>query len=153
MSDSRRSGSSRSGASPDPDECDVRRAARIRFALRRFHAGSDRVARRSGLTPRQYLLLLAIQASDGRRRGVTVGELVEKLALADSTVTELLDRAERLGLVVRRTGRGDRRTVEIDSTAEGQRRFAAAFVGMAGERRAIADLARDLGLLDHETSG
>lgn len=137
----------RRDSNPGPDERDVRDAALFRFALRHFHAGSDRIARRCGLTPRQYLLLLAIESSDGDRRGVTVGELVERLALAHSTVTELLDRAERLGLVARRTGRGDRRIVEIRPTAEGRRRFAAAFAGMSEERRAIADLARELGLL------
>ena len=130
----------------DVDELDVHNAALFRFALRRFHARSNRIARRCGLTPRQYLLLLAIEASDGERRRVTVGELVETLALAHSTVTELLDRAERLGLVARRTGRSDRRIVEIGSTAEGRRRFAAAFAGMSGERRVIADMAREHGL-------
>lgn len=134
------------------DEQEVRNAALFRFALRRFHARSNRVVRHSGLTPRQYLLLLAIEASDGGRR-VTVGEVVESLSLAHSTVTELLDRAERLGLVARRAGRGDRRIVEIRSTAEGRRRFAAAFTGMAGERRAIAEMAREHGLMPPDESG
>ncbi len=141
------SGDERGRSLPDLDEQEIQHAALFRFALRRFHAKSDRIARHSGLTPRQYLLLLAIEASDGGRQRPTVGELVESLALAHSTVTELLDRAERLGLIARRAGRGDRRIVEIRSTPEGRRRFAAAFIGMAGERRAIADMAREHGLL------
>jgi DNA-binding MarR family transcriptional regulator len=120
---------------PDPEE--VRRVADFRLALRRFHATSNRITRRSGLTPRQYLLLLVLEASG---RQLTVGELVRALALADGTVTELLDRSERAGLIRRMSPRSDRRVTHVRSTPDGRRRFVRAFNALAREREALAEL-------------
>src|SRR5919204_3727685 len=77
------------------------RGAEFRAALRRFLRGSERAARASGLTPQRHLLLVMIKgAPDGSERS-TVTELAERLQLAQSTVTELVGRAEEAGLVVR----------------------------------------------------
>src|SRR5438094_1892685 len=78
---------------------DVVRAAEFRAALRRFMHRSERIARRSGLTPQRYLLLLMIKGSPDRSEQSTVTELAERLQLAQSTVTELVSRAEEVGLV------------------------------------------------------
>jgi len=134
--------------SEHPDPADVQRAARFRLALRRFHARADRIVRRHALTPRQYLLLLAIEAHAGRRGHVTVGELVAALALAQGSLSELLDRAESAGLVVRTTASHDRRVVHIRLSAEGRRRFTAAFMDLREDRRDIARTAALLGELE-----
>ena len=66
-------------------------AAQFRAALRSFLRKSEDIARAAGLTPRQHLLLLQIAGSPAGR--TTVSELVEKLALTQSAVTELVQRA------------------------------------------------------------
>ncbi len=80
---------------------DVVAVAEFRTALRRFARRSERVARQYGLTPQRYLLLLMIKgAADGKEQS-TVTELADRLQLAQSTVTELVRRAEETGLVAR----------------------------------------------------
>ena len=50
-----------------------------------------------------------------------VGQLAERLGLADSTVTRLVDRFETLGLVVRASQPSDRRSVTVQLTLRGRR--------------------------------
>jgi DNA-binding MarR family transcriptional regulator len=50
-----------------------------------------------------------------------VGQLAERLGLADSTVTRLVDRFEALGLVVRASQPSDRRSVTAQLTLLGRR--------------------------------
>jgi DNA-binding MarR family transcriptional regulator len=123
----------------EPSAQDVSRAAEFRSALRRFERESDRVARASGLTPRWYLVLLLIKgAPEGRERS-TVTELAERLHLAQSTVTELVARAEQAGLVRREASPDDGRVAHIALTAEGRARLTQAFRNLATERRALRD--------------
>src|SRR6059058_5497528 len=97
--------------------------ADFREALRRFLRQSERVARRSGLTPQRYLLLLMIKgARDGTGQS-TVTELAERLQLAQSTVTELVRRAEETGLVAREQSASDGRVAHLRLTPEGDRRL------------------------------
>ncbi|MGH2920730.1 MAG: MarR family winged helix-turn-helix transcriptional regulator [Gaiellaceae bacterium] len=123
--------------SPSPQE--VLRVAEFRAALRRFERQSDRVARASGLTPRWYLLLLQIKgAPDGRERS-TVTELAERLNLAQSTVTELVARAEEASLVRRESSSADGRVAYLRLTDEGELRLTRAFRSLASERRALRE--------------
>ena len=75
--------------------------AEFRASLRTFLRRSERIARRSGLTPQRHLLLLMIKGAPDGSEQSTVTELSERLQLAQSTVTELVGRAERAGLVER----------------------------------------------------
>ena len=94
-------------AEPRPEE--YRRAAELRSALRRFLRLSEQVARKHRLTPQRYALLLMIKgAPDGSGRS-TVTELSERLQLAQSTVTELVRRAEAVGLIRREQSSHDGR--------------------------------------------
>lgn len=118
--------------------------AAFRAALRSFLGDSDRLARASGLTPQRHLLLLMIKgAPDGSERA-TVTELVDRLQLAQNTVTELVQRAEKLGLIEREPSVTDGRVAHLRLTAEGERRLAEAFtkhdVARAQLRRVISDL-------------
>lgn len=131
------SGRPRGGGSPTRE--DVRRAAAFRGALRRFERRSERIAREHGLTPQRYLLLLMVKGADRGRERATVGELAARMQLAQHTVTELVSRAERAGLVRRRRSSLDGRVVEVHLTQEGERRLAATFVDHETERRTLMD--------------
>jgi DNA-binding MarR family transcriptional regulator len=114
--------------------------ADFREALRRFLRTSERVARQSGLTPQRYLLLLMIKgARDGSERS-TVTELAQRLQLAQSTVTELVSRAEEAGLVHREQSQTDARVAHLRLTEEGERRIEAAFTGLAAERDQLREV-------------
>jgi DNA-binding MarR family transcriptional regulator len=113
------------------------RGAEFRAALRRFLRRAERTARSSGLTPQRYLLLLMIKgAPDGSEKS-TVTELAERLQLAQSTVTELVRRAEEVGLLQRETSAVDGRVAHLRLTDEGERRLARSFASMAAERQAL----------------
>ena len=113
--------------------------AEFRAALRRFLRTSERIAHRSGLTPQRYLLLLMIKGSpDGTERS-TVTALADRLQLAQSTVTELVSRAEETGLVTREASRDDARVAHLRLTPEGERRLQLSFSGLATERGRLRD--------------
>ena len=62
---------------------------------------SGEISTRNGLTPRYHLLLLMIKGSRDGKEQSTVTELAERLQLTQSTVTQLVQRAERDGLLAR----------------------------------------------------
>src|SRR5438034_2550240 len=116
---------------------EVARVAEFRAALRQFLRRAERNARAAGLTPQRYLLLLMIKgAPDGSERS-TVTELADRLQLAQSTVTELVSRAEEVGLVTRATSPVDGRVAHLRLTEEGERRLAKSFTSLAAERDAL----------------
>jgi DNA-binding MarR family transcriptional regulator len=118
-------------------------AARFRAQLRRFLRRSEDCSRRYGITPRQHLLLLQIAgAPEGR---TTVSELVNALALTQSAVTELVQRAETAGLVKRASSRDDGRVVILSLTSEGETKLAAVHQALGPER---AQLRRVMDELD-----
>src|SRR5947209_12003660 len=71
--------------------------------------------RKLGLTYPQFLVMAALWGEDG----VTVGALGEKLSLDTSTLTPLLKRLERVGLVTRRRSQEDERRVMVALTQKG----------------------------------
>ena len=98
---------------------------------------SELIAQASGLTPRRHLLLLMIKgAPDGSERA-TVTQLAKRLRLAQTTVTDLVRRAEDAGLVQREQSASDGRVTLIRLTAEGERRLARSFRAHATERRRL----------------
>jgi DNA-binding MarR family transcriptional regulator len=68
---------------------EYQQAAELRSALRQFLRRSEEIARRNGLTPRQYLLLLMIGVKEDEPEQATITDLVDRMALTQSTVTEL----------------------------------------------------------------
>ena len=123
-------------ATPSAEE--VARVADFRAALRRFLRQSERIARASRLTPQRHLLLLMIKGAPGEHSTAT--ELAERLQLAQSTVTELVNRAEEADLVEREQSREDGRVVHLRLTAEGERRLARSFTGLEAERRLLREV-------------
>jgi DNA-binding MarR family transcriptional regulator len=123
----------------------VMEVAAFRTALRSFLAESDRTARASGLTPQRHLLLLMIKgAPDGSERA-TISDLVDRLQLAQHTVTELVQRAEKLGLIRRERSASDARSAHLLLTPEGERRLAETFARLDVERTRLRRALRSLG--------
>ena len=128
----------------EPAVEDVVRVAEFRAALRQFLRRSERTARSSGLTPQRHLLLLMIKGAPDLSQQSTVTELADRLQLAQSTVTELVRRAEEAGLVEREQSANDARVAHLRLTAEGERRLAQAFTNLAGERADLREAFRHL---------
>ena len=124
---------------------EVKRAAAFRVALRAFQRGTERVARSAGLTPQWYLLLLLVKGSEQGEAKASIGELAKRMHLAQSTVTELVNRAERAGLVCRTASNLDGRVAHVGLTQEGEKRFAATFRALADERQALSQAVETLG--------
>jgi DNA-binding MarR family transcriptional regulator len=123
---------------------DVVHVAEFRAALRRFLRRSERTARRSGLTPQRHLLLLMIKGAPDGTEQSTVTELSDRLQLAQSTVTELVRRAEEAGLLTREQSASDARVAHLRLSDEGERRLAQAFTNLARERADLRDAFRHL---------
>jgi DNA-binding MarR family transcriptional regulator len=119
---------------------DYQRAAELRAALRRFFRVSEQVARQHRLTPQRFLLLLMIKgAPDGTERS-TVTELSERLQLAQSTVTELVRRAETVGLITREPSPRDGRVAYLKLTDEAERRLAGVMADLGPEERRLGEI-------------
>jgi DNA-binding MarR family transcriptional regulator len=122
---------------------DYQEAAELRSVLRRFLRRSEEIARRHELTPRQYLLLLMIKAREDSPAQATITDLVERLALTQSTITELVQRAEEAGLVARRRSPKDGRVTYLSLTRVGAARLRAAFEELGPEREQLLAMFHD----------
>jgi DNA-binding MarR family transcriptional regulator len=118
-------------------------AAAFRAALRQFLRKSENAARAAGITPRQHLLLLQIAGCESGT--ATVSGLVDKLALTQSAVTELVQRAEQAGLVRRAVSASDGRVAVLSLTAVGEAKLAQVHDALGPER---AELRRVVDALD-----
>lgn len=123
---------------------DVRRIAAFRFALRRFERTTELAAQSAGLTARQYILLLAIEGGPDNGGRATIGALAERLQLAQSTITGLVDRAASAGLVAREAGERDGRVVYVAVTPLGRSRLERAIEALDADREAMAEAAAAL---------
>jgi DNA-binding MarR family transcriptional regulator len=124
------------------------RAAAFRSALRSFLRTSEEIAHENGLTPQRHLLLLLIKGAPDGSEQATVGELVERLELAQSTVTELVQRAEDVGLVERERSDEDARVDFLRLTREGERRLAHVSRAHADERHLLYRMLEELEQVD-----
>ena len=120
-------------------ESDYQRLARFRQALRRFLRYSEDAARRAGVSPAQYQLLLFV-----RSFGLpppTVKDLADRLQVLHQSAVGLVDRCGRAGLVRRRPDREDRRRVRVALTPSGRRLIdrlvVEHYLGLADLRRAV----------------
>jgi len=104
----------------------IQRIAEFRAQLRAFTSRSDEVARRWQLTPQRYLLLLMVVGSPDGAERLKLTEIAERLRLSPNTATELVTRAEELGLVQRAQADHDQRVVFVSATVEGKRRLVGA---------------------------
>jgi DNA-binding MarR family transcriptional regulator len=103
-------------------DADFRRLLRFRDGLRVFQHWSEEQARSAGLTGAQHQLLLAVR---GHGSAPSVRDLADHLLLRHHSVVELVDRAERAGLVIRVADVEDHRIVRVHLTAEAEDRLVA----------------------------
>jgi DNA-binding MarR family transcriptional regulator len=99
---------------------DYRALAALRYRIRLFLREGDAAARRLGLEPQQYLLLLAVR---GLPEGsdATIQVLAERLMLKHNSTVELLDRLETRGYVRRSRSGDDRRCVLVELLPRGEK--------------------------------
>jgi DNA-binding MarR family transcriptional regulator len=120
-------------------EGDFAELLRFRDGLRRFMRWSEEQARAAGLTPAQHQLLLAIR---GHGTDPTVGDVAAHLLLRHHSTVELIDRAERVGLIRRYTDPDDHRIVRLRLSAEGDRRLASLSAAHVEELARLQDALR-----------
>jgi DNA-binding MarR family transcriptional regulator len=87
----------------------------LRRVIRATDLHSKHLAKTTGLTTPQILLLQAIRA----RSDVTIGELANEVSLSQATVTTILDRLEKRELVYRERSTKDKRKVHAHLTEAG----------------------------------
>lgn len=99
---------------------EFRALAEFRYRIRIFLNGSEQAARRAGLEPQQYALMLALR---GLPLNVepSIRELAERMQLRHHSVVELVDRLERRQFLRRERSRDDRRQVILHLTSRGER--------------------------------
>ncbi|HXT45658.1 MAG TPA: MarR family winged helix-turn-helix transcriptional regulator [Pseudonocardiaceae bacterium] len=108
------------GGSEPLTKQDFEALAQFRFGIRRYLRFSEEAVRRDGLTPQQYQLLLALKGFPGRE-WATVRELADRLQLRHHSVVELVNRAQRQGLIERAADPSDGRAVRVLLTKAGER--------------------------------
>ena len=68
---------------------------------------------------------------------LTISEIQDKFRLASGSMTAAIDRLEKLGLVVRKSSRSDRRVRVVELTAQGKRLAASCFERHAKDLEAL----------------
>ena len=99
---------------------DYQALAALRYRIRLFLCEGDAAARRLGLEPQQYSLLLAVRGlPDGSE--ATIQALAERLILKHNSTVELIDRLETHGYVRRSRSLDDRRYALVKLLPRGKR--------------------------------
>src|SRR5437588_10056743 len=94
--------------------------ATFRDAMRKFlRFSKEELKAKAELTPEQYEALLAIRAF-APKRGLTIGELSERLQVKHHTAISLVDKLAARNLIVRRPSKEDRRVVCVQLTRKGR---------------------------------
>ncbi len=130
---------------------EIERLAALRYALRQFSRKTEIEARRVGLTPQQYLLLLTIKGFPGRETA-TITELAERLQIRHNAVIGLVNRAEERGLVKRESSLPgeDRRIVRVRATPMGEAALQRLAAALRDERKRVAAAATALDLIQRD---
>jgi DNA-binding MarR family transcriptional regulator len=87
--------------------------------LRKFQRHMEEQARKAGVNPQQYQLVLAVKGLP-RNQAPTIGRLAERMQLNHNSIVELVDRSEQRGLLRRIRSISDRREVTLAITAAGE---------------------------------
>lgn len=95
-------------------------ADQVLIALRRVIRATDLHSRQliktAQVTAPQLLLMQAI----GRQGDAIIGQLAQEVSLSQATVTSILDRLEKRGLIYRQRSQQDKRKVHVHLTPEGE---------------------------------
>lgn len=97
----------------------LRSLAEFRYQLRRFLSFSEAASESCGIGAQQYQLMQVIAAiPDGQQPSISY--LAERMILRHNSMVELVDRAERSGLVRREHDERDLRRSLVLLTAQGE---------------------------------
>ena len=99
---------------------DFERLLAFRDGLRRFLHWSDQQAEAVGMTGTQHQLLLAVRGHG--EPAPSIGDVADHLLLRHHSAVELVDRAEKAGLVRRENDPDDQRVVRLRLTRKGSRK-------------------------------
>jgi DNA-binding MarR family transcriptional regulator len=106
---------------PSPVKTQTSVSDNVLVSLRRIIQAVDlhsrQLARQHGITTPQLIILRQIQDQDA----MTVSEIARQVSLKQATVTDILNRLERKGLVLRQKDTSDRRRVLIKETDVGKK--------------------------------
>lgn len=95
------------------------KAEEVLIALRRVIRATDihsrHLAKTIGLTAPQIVLMQTVQ----RRQNTTVSELAKDMSVSQSTFTNIVERLEGRGMLVRARSSVDKRKVHVELTAKG----------------------------------
>ena len=94
--------------------------AEFRYRLRRFLHFSETSAEAQGISAQQYQLLQVVQAISAEVR-VSISTVAERMVLRHNSAVELVDRAERSGLVERLADEEDLRRSIVVLTEHGRK--------------------------------
>ena len=94
----------------------------LRKIMRAADLHSQKLMKESGLTAPQLLVMQAIE-KEGRPSTST---LARHIAVSQATMTRIVDRLERAGLVRREKSTTDKRVIHVDLTAAGRSKLDAA---------------------------
>ncbi len=93
--------------------------AEFRFQMRKFLSFSEMASERCGIPAQQYQLMQVIAAMpEGNQASITY--LAERMILRHNSTVELVDRAERAGLVRRESDPKDMRRSLVQMTPQGE---------------------------------
>lgn len=94
--------------------------AEFRFQMRKFLSFSEIASERYGIPAQQYQLMQVIAAMPEDQQA-SITYLAERMILRHNSTVELVDRAERAGLVRRENDPKDLRRSIVQLTPEGQK--------------------------------
>ncbi len=106
------------GTTHDPEAGRLGRLAEFRYQLRRFLSFSETEAERFEIAAQQYQLMQVIGAM-APGHSASISFLAERMILRHNSTVELVDRAERAGLVRRVSDERDLRRSLVVLTAHG----------------------------------
>lgn len=113
-------GHQKNGRAEQVTQAEYEALADLRYSLRQFLRFSEQAAQGAGIMPQQHQALLAVKGF-AEDRGITVGDLAERLQVRHHSAVGLVNRLVSKGLVVRRQNGADRRQVHLALTARGDK--------------------------------
>jgi DNA-binding MarR family transcriptional regulator len=93
--------------------------AEFRYQLRAFLSFSEAASETCGIAAQQYQLMQVIAATP-EGRSASISYLAERMILRHNSAVELVDRAERAGMVRRRNDEQDLRRSLVELTPSGR---------------------------------
>ena len=101
-------------------QTELQTLAEFRYQLRRFLSFSEMATEQRGIAAQQYQLMQAIAAvPEGQHASISY--LAERMVLRHNSTVELVDRAERAGMVRREPDENDLRRSLVRLTPAGER--------------------------------